>query len=127
MALVRCLVCDCSPNFVFNTKATFSAHKKSLKHLAWERGQNSEKVEATRRDNEIYMLRLKLSDREETIERLCCEKRELNKIIEELVIKFETHAAIATAAIVRSAPKTKTVRPRVVRPSNLLARPCKID
>ena len=118
MALVKCLICDCSPNFVFNTRATFSAHKKSLKHLAWERGQKSEKVEATRRDNEIYTLRLKISDREETIERLCCEKRELNKIIEEL----ETNAAVVACA-----PKVKTLRSRVVRPSNLLARPCKID
>ena len=119
MALVRCLVCDCSPNFVFNTRATFSAHKKSLKHLAWERGQKSEKIEATRRDNEIYTLRLKISDREETIERLCCEKRELNKIIEELQ---SLHVAVVACA-----PKVKALRPRDVRPSNLLARPCKID
>lgn len=36
----------------------------------WEERTKCEKIDATKRDNEIFTLRLKLSDREETIERL---------------------------------------------------------
>ena len=119
MDLVKCLICDCSMNFVYSSRATFSAHKKSRKHLAWERGQKSEKVEATRRDNEIYTLKLKISDRDETIERLCVEKAILHATNDHIQLQFELlEKKIADATSSHRSP-AKFKIPKEIRTSTI--------
>ena len=59
--------------------AALNAHKRSQRHKAWESGQHSEKVEAKRRDDEIFRLNLKLRDRDEQIEKLIIEKNNLSE------------------------------------------------
>ena len=83
MSLVRVLKCPCNPDHVYASAAAFYAHKKSHRHKAWESGQHSEKIEAKRRDDEIFRLNLKLKDRDEQIEKLIVEK---NKLVEKLKI-----------------------------------------
>ena len=91
--------------------------------MAWEAGCKSDKIEATRRDNEIFMLKLKLRDREDTIERLYGEKQEISKkneehkceilklydIIDELLDKLKK--PVVTPGRTQ---KAKTSRPNVV-------------
>lgn len=68
-SIVKVLTCKCNPEHIYNSSSAFSAHKKSKRHKAWECGQQSEKVEAKRRDDDIFRLELKLKDREEQIEK----------------------------------------------------------
>lgn len=79
MSLVHVLKCPCNPDHIYASPAAFSAHKKSHRHKAWESGQHSEKVEAKRRDDEIFRLNLKLRDRDEQIEKLIIEKNSLSE------------------------------------------------
>ena len=123
MALVKCLQCECTSDFTFGSVVTFNNHKKSQRHLAWEAGCKSDKIEATRRDNEIFTLKLKLRDREDTIERLYSEKHEISKkneehkceilklydIIDELLDKLKK--PVVTSGRTQ---KAKTSRPKVV-------------
>lgn len=90
MSLVKGLTCECSPGRQFASRASCDAHKKTQKHCAWEAGCRSDKIEATRRDNANFTLTLKLADRDETIERLYGEKRELTKLNEALVRENNT-------------------------------------
>ena len=80
-SIVKVLTCKCNPDHIYNSSSAFSSHKKSNRHKAWECGQQSEKVEAKRRDDDIFRLELKLKDREEQIEKLIIEK---TKLIEQL-------------------------------------------
>jgi hypothetical protein len=81
MSLTRVLKCPCNPDHIYASAAAFYAHKKTQRHKAWEIGQHSEKIEAKRRDDEIFRLNLKLKDRDEQIEKLIIEK---NNLIEKL-------------------------------------------
>ncbi len=82
--IVKVLSCACNPGHVYPTPSAFSQHKKSQRHKAWEIGQKSEKIEAKRRDDEIFTLNLKLKDREEQIEKLIIEKNKLSEKINEI-------------------------------------------
>ena len=81
MSHTRVLKCPCNPEHIYASAAAFYAHKKTQRHKAWEIGQHSEKIEAKRRDDEIFRLNLKLKDRDEQIEKLIIEK---NNLIEKL-------------------------------------------
>ena len=76
-SIIQVLSCPCNPKHTYNSKSAFYTHKKSNRHKAWEFGQHSEKIEAKRRDDEIFTLNLKLKDREEQIEKLMFEKLKL--------------------------------------------------
>ena len=52
MSLVQALTCDCNPGFNWKSKATFSTHKKSQRHLNYEKKRREEKIQATRMSNE---------------------------------------------------------------------------
>jgi len=79
MSIVHVLNCPCNPNHIYASAAAFYAHKKTQRHKAWETGQHSEKIEAKRRDDEIFRLNLKLKDRDEQIEKLIIEKNNLEE------------------------------------------------
>ena len=127
MELVRILSCSCSPEFVFSSPQTFSAHKKSKKHVAWEAGRKCDKIEATRRDNDIYTLGLKIKDREDTIERLCVEKSNLQltnthlqiqlELLEKKISEIEIYINVS-----HRPKKSKIPRSEHLRPSGTLAR-----
>jgi len=68
--IVQVYNCPCNPEHIYQSKSTYGTHKKSNRHKAWEFGQQSEKIEAKRRDDEIFTLNLKIKDREELIEKL---------------------------------------------------------
>ena len=70
MDLVHTYACPCRPGFMYASKQALSVHKKSQRHQIYETKTKCEKVDATRRDNDLFTLRLKLSDREESIEKL---------------------------------------------------------
>jgi uncharacterized coiled-coil protein SlyX len=70
MEVCRTYTCPCRPDFVYASSQALYQHKKTQRHRVWEERTKCEKIDATKRDNEIFTLRLKLSDREETIERL---------------------------------------------------------
>ena len=70
MDITTTLTCPCRPGFVYASKQALYTHKKSQRHKTWEEKTKCEKIDATKRDNELFTLRLKLSDREETIEKL---------------------------------------------------------
>lgn len=82
--IVKVLSCACNPGHVYPTSSAYSQHKKSQRHKAWEFGQKSEKIEAKRRDDEIFTLNLKLKDREEQIEKLIIEKNKLSEKFNEI-------------------------------------------
>jgi chromosome segregation ATPase len=79
--LCTTLTCPCVPGQVFSSKATLSNHKKSKKHQAWELKQKEHKIDNTKRDNEIQILKTKLKYSEEQVENLINEKFELKKNI----------------------------------------------
>ena len=95
MELTRCLRCECSPDFKYSSPSTFAQHKKSKKHLAWEAGGKSDKAEATRRDNEIFTLKLKLRRQEEATDLLRAENQKIRmKNVEqrcEILKLYEIH------------------------------------
>ena len=70
MDITTTLTCPCRPGFIYASKQALYTHKKSQRHKAWEEKTKCEKIDATKRDNELFTLRLKLSDREETIEKM---------------------------------------------------------
>ena len=62
-------ICDCNPGKTYRTRATFSAHKKSQRHRAWESSQ-SERDSAARvaeKDVEIAKLLRRVRELEEFI------------------------------------------------------------
>ncbi len=79
-SIVQVYNCPCNPRHTYPSKSAFGTHKKSNRHKAWEFGQQSEKIEAKRRDDEIFTLNLKIKDREELIEKLITEKVKLLEI-----------------------------------------------
>ena len=121
MELVRILSCSCSPEFVFSSPQTLSAHKKSKKHVAWEAGRKCDKIEATRRDNDIYTLGLKIKDREDTIERLCVEKSNLQLTNTHLQIQLELLEK-KISDVSHRPKKSKIPRSEHLRPSSTPAR-----
>ena len=78
MEIATTFTCPCRPGFTYASKQALYNHKKSQRHQAYENKTKSEKIDATKRDNELFALRLKLSDREETIERLNSKIIDLN-------------------------------------------------
>ena len=93
MSLVHVLKCPCNPDHIYASVTALNAHKRSQRHKAWESGQHSEKVEAKRRDDEIFRLNLKLRDRDEQIEKLIIEK---NNLSEKLKNPTSTSASLLT-------------------------------
>jgi hypothetical protein len=55
-AIVEQLTCPCNPGFVYRSKSTYNAHKKSKKHVAYDSKRKEEAITATRRDNEIDLM-----------------------------------------------------------------------
>jgi hypothetical protein len=45
-----------NPGFVYRSKSTYNAHKKSKKHVAYDSKRKEEAITATRRDNEIDLM-----------------------------------------------------------------------
>lgn len=70
MEVVRTYTCPCRPGFTYASSSALHQHKKTQRHRVWEERTRCEKIDATKKDNELFTLRLKLSDREETIEKL---------------------------------------------------------
>ena len=70
MEITPTFTCPCRPGFIYSSKQALNAHKKSQRHRLWEDKTKCEKIDATKRDNELFTLRLRLNDREETIEKL---------------------------------------------------------
>lgn len=85
MDIVTTYTCQCTPGKMYASRAAMYAHKKTKKHQAWEHKSKDQKIENTRRDNEIFMLNNKLKDRDEQIEKLILEKNELKKDTRESV------------------------------------------
>ena len=81
--------CACNPNKKYASTSTFHQHKKSQKHLAWEAGCNSDRIDATRRDNEVFTQKLKNSQQAETIARLEREILKSGEVIDELMDKLK--------------------------------------
>jgi hypothetical protein len=83
-AIVVAYVCPCNPEFVYKTKSTYNAHKKSMKHVAYDSKRKEEAINVTRRDNEIDLMKrmmdsltrenIKLKDENEI---LCQENKNL--------------------------------------------------
>ena len=84
MELINTYTCPCRPNFTYASNQALYQHKKSQRHKAWEERIKSEKIDATKKDNELFTLRLKLSDREEKIRELENERICLNVKINKL-------------------------------------------
>lgn len=94
MELVKVYTCPCYPEKVFSSSSTLSQHKKSKKHKIWEEKSKVQKIEETRKENEIFANKLKLKDRDEMIEKLILEKRELQNeinILREKVKMVDEH------------------------------------
>ena len=70
MEVARTYTCPCRPGFTYASSQALYQHKKTQRHKLWEDRTKCEKIDATKKDNELFTLRLKLSDREETIEKL---------------------------------------------------------
>lgn len=68
MALQPSLTCPCRPDFVYKTRASFQAHVRSARHVAWE-------DEAALRDARL------------TIVRLEAENLRLKRVIDELIMR----------------------------------------
>lgn len=83
-SIIKVLTCPCNPTHTYQSKSAFYTHKKSNRHKAWEFGQQSEKIEAKRRDDEIFTLNFKLKDREEQIEKLMIEKVKLLELRQDI-------------------------------------------
>ena len=89
MELVKVYTCPCCPEKVFSSSSTLSQHKKSKKHKIWEEKSKVQKIEETRKENEIFANKLKLKDRDEMIEKLILEKGELQNEINTLKEKVK--------------------------------------
>ena len=84
MDLVRTYACQCTPDKVFASSSSLSAHKKTKKHIAYEQKTKETKIQDTKKDNEIFSMNLKIKDRDEQIEKLIMEKHELIKKLEKI-------------------------------------------
>lgn len=82
MELVRTYTCPCSPGKIFASSSSLYAHKKTKKHFAYEEKNKEQKIQDTKKENEILTINLKLKDRDEQIEKLIMEKHELIKQLE---------------------------------------------
>ncbi|MDA9846966.1 hypothetical protein N9C10_03435 [Flavobacteriaceae bacterium] len=91
-AIVEQLTCPCNPGFIYRSKTTYSTHKKSKKHVAYDSKRKDEAITATRRDNEIDLLKnwvdsltrenIKLKDENEIL------RKEKNNFITKLTNEF---------------------------------------
>ena len=70
MEVVKTHTCPCRPGFTYSSSQALYQHKRTQRHKLWEERTKCEKIDATKRDNDLFTIRLKLSDREETIEKL---------------------------------------------------------
>jgi hypothetical protein len=61
------LTCPCKPGFFYKNNSTFTMHKKSKMHAAWEtREQNkSDKIRSKEFENEVERLRRRLAQRDD--------------------------------------------------------------
>lgn len=73
------LTCPCRPGFTYKNGSTFSQHKNSKMHKAWEseRDNKNDRIRSKEFENEIERLRNKLAQREEV-------EKELLKRIQQL-------------------------------------------
>ena len=79
MEIVKTYTCPCSPGKFFSSSSGLSQHRKTKKHLAYEVKTKDQKVIETKRDNEILTLKMKITDRDEQIEKLIMEKHDLQE------------------------------------------------
>jgi septal ring factor EnvC (AmiA/AmiB activator) len=103
MELVPTLTCPCRPGFIYASKQALTTHRKTQRHSIWEGRTKTDNMDATKRDNELFTLRLKLNDREEAIEKLNskvidlhCKNNKLseeNKILKKGLKKLMTPSA----------------------------------
>lgn len=89
MDLVKVYTCPCCLDKVFSSSSSLSQHKKSKKHKMWEEKTKVQKIEETRKENEIFANKLKLKDRDEMIEKLILEKGDLQNEINVLKEKVK--------------------------------------
>jgi hypothetical protein len=70
------LVCPCRPGFSYKNGSTFSQHRHTKTHRAWEsdRDNKNDRIRSKEFENEIVRLRNKLAQRDEV------EKELLNRI-----------------------------------------------
>ena len=85
MEITRTYTCPCSPGKLFSSSSSLSQHKKTKRHLAHE-----QKINDTKRDNELFTANLKIKDRDEQIENLIMEKHHLQEENKKL-LEYEKH------------------------------------
>jgi len=56
-AIVEQHICPCNPGFIYKSKNTYNYHKKSKKHVAYDSKRKEESITATRRDNELDLMK----------------------------------------------------------------------
>lgn len=78
MEITKTYTCPCRPGFTYASSQALYQHRRTQRHKLWEDRTKCEKIDATKKDNELFTLRLKLSDREETIEKLNSKIIDLN-------------------------------------------------
>ena len=81
------LRCGCNPGKVYSSRSTFSHHRKSLRHAAWEK-RNSERDSASRvveRDVEIARLKKRILELEDYIRVSLGTKRRVSEIAKKKV------------------------------------------
>ena len=77
------LTCLCRSNFIYKNNASFSAHKKTKMHIAWEKQYDNkqDKVRSKEFENEIERLKSRLNQKEAVEAELLKRIYELEKLL----------------------------------------------